>query len=513
MPDPYNYRENEYPSSGSDPARERYEGRGYSGFVPAPDSFSTGRFEPIPGAGRAGKISTDAVDQATGRLPNAGRSSAPGYGGDSIPANAPAAYPAGYDQQAPGAAYYGEGTEPAPQITPQKPEFEPDFGRAFEDYGDYNEPTVEPIAPQVKKRIGFKRFPVPKLLKLAIYLVLLYFLGVFLSNIGWKLADDALGLTRAEEEVEIVINEKDDLDDVTAKLKQAGTIKYEWLFKLYCKIRGNQNFYDPGVYTIKKSYDYNALVNNLMEGAATRETIKLMIAEGSTVDEIIQLLDENNVCSREKLEEAAADYPYSYDFLREAPAGTPSRLEGFLFPDTYEFYLMDDPENALGRFLRNFNNRVDEDYLSEIEQLEMVGGRKLTINDVVTMASIVEAEAATDDDRRKIASVMYNRLNNWEEPYLGMDSTVYYAAKLQGTTFPKDPETLESLYNTYYVTGLPLGPICNPGLNSIRAVLNPADTNYYYFATGKDGVNYFFETAEEHREFIESDMYEDIIPD
>ena len=123
------------------------------------------------------------------------------------------------------------------------------------------------------------------------------------------------------------------------------------------------------------------------------------------------------------------------------------------------------------------------------------------------MASIVEAEAANDEERPKVASVMFNRLNNWENPLLGMDSTVVYGARLLGTTFSTE---LDSPYNTYLHKGIPVGPICNPGLNSIRAVLHPEDTDYYYFATGVDGVNHFFKDADSFGAFINSDEYEPI---
>ena len=164
---------------------------------------------------------------------------------------------------------------------------------------------------------------------------------------------------------------------------------------------------------------------------------------------------------------------------------------------------MDDPENVIGRFLRNFGTRLDEDVMYDIEH------SGYTEQQIIIMASIVEAEAANDNERGKIASVIYNRLNNWETPYLGMDSTVYYGALLQGATFTVE---LDSPYNTYNHPGLPVGPICNPGMNSIRAVLYPEETDYFYFATGVDGVNHFFTNEEDFTAFINSDQYEDIIP-
>ena len=396
------------------------------------------------------------------------------------------------------AAQEGEGSNP------EGAGFQPDFGHTFDDYGDYDQTASEPTVTRYKKRWHIKKLHIPTILIVVIYVAVAIWLGLLAAKVGWKFADDVLALTRPDENVEIVINENYDLDEVAASLKEAGSIEYEWLFKLYCKVTGSEHYFDPGVYTINKTFDYHAIVNGLMAGASTRETITLMIVEGADSFDIFDLLEKNGVCTREKLEQAAAEYPYEYDFLRTVSTGTPNRLEGYLFPDTYQFYLMDEPENVLGRLLRNFNAKLDED------DMEVVKKSEYNLREIIIMASIVEAEAGRDDERAKIASVMYNRLHNWENPLLGMDSTVYYGAKLMGVGFSTD---LNSPYNTYKRPGLPIGPICNPGLNSIRAVLYPEETDYYYFATGVDGRNHFFETEEAFLNFLNSDEYQDIIPE
>ena len=382
--------------------------------------------------------------------------------------------------------------------------FTPDFGSAFDDYGDYREPAAEAPARKTKRPRHLKRFRFPRLVWIALFVAIAVGLGNLAAQLGWKWADDVLALTRSDENVEVIINATDDLDDIAATLKEVGAIEYEWLFKLYCKFSGSEHYFDPGVYTINLTYDYHALVNNLMASAGSRETITLMIVEGADSFDIFDLLEKNGVCSREKLEEAAAEYDFNYSFLKTIPYGSSNRLEGFLFPDTYEFYLMDEPQNVLDRLLSNF-----EDVLNE-EDLAAIRSSGYSMRQILTMASIVEGEAANDKERPTIASVMYNRLNNWEVPYLGMDSTITYGAKLMGTTFSTE---LDSPYNTRLYSGLPAGPICNPGLSSIRAVLYPDETEYYYFATGIDGVNHFFENAEDFNEFVNSDDFEPILPD
>ena len=376
--------------------------------------------------------------------------------------------------------------------------FTPDFGSTFDDYGVYEETPAESHVQSTGRR-RLKRIRFPRLIKIALFVAICVGLGMLAAKWGWMWADDVLALTRPDREVEVVINDTDDLDDITETLQEAGAVKYGWLFKLYCKFSGSENYFDPGIYTVNLTYDYHALVNNLMAGVGTRETVTLMIMEGSDCFEIFDLLEKNNVCSRERLEECAANYEFDYDFLKGLPYGQANRLEGYLFPDTYEFYLKDEPENVLARLLRNFNARLDEDYLELIDQ------SGYSMREVISMASIIEGEAANDEERPKVASVMYNRLNNWERPVLGMDSTVYYGAKLLGTTFSTE---LDSPYNTYLYPGIPVGPICNPGMSSIRAVLYPDDTNFYYFATGVDGLNHFFHEQEAFIDFLNSDQYE-----
>ncbi len=381
--------------------------------------------------------------------------------------------------------------------------FTPDFGTTFDDYGEYREPGTEPPERAPARKRHIKRIRFPHLFWLAAGLATAVVLGVLASNIGWKLADDVLALTRPDQEVEVVINESDDLEDIAATLKQAGAIEYEWLFKLYCKFSGSEHYFDPGVYTINLTCDYHALVNNLMASASSRGTVTVMIREGANCFDVFELLEQSGVCSKEKLEETAANYHFDFVFLKDIPYGETNRLEGYLFPDTYIFYLKDEPERVIAKLLQTFESRLDE------EDLELIEESPYTLRQILTLASIVEGEAANDEERDKIASVMFNRLNNWEIPLLGMDSTVFYGAKLLGTTFSTE---LDSPYNTYLHRGIPVGPICNPGMNSIRAVLHPADTKYYYFATGVDGLNHFFTNGDDFAAFLSSDEYEPIVP-
>lgn len=376
-------------------------------------------------------------------------------------------------------------------------DFDLDFGDAFDDYGEF-EVEQQTIVQQKKPQRHLKRMRFPGIIFVILWFVLVVGASIWLANFIWDCADDVAALTRPDQNVEIKIDDEDDLDAIAAKLKAAGAIEKEWLFKFYCRFSKSENYFDPGVYNINLTYDYHALVNNLMEGSSARETTSVMIMEGLDSFEIFDLLEENGVCNRRDLEEAAANYGFEYSFLEELPYGEPNRLEGYLFPDTYEFYLNDEPERVIEKFLDNFEKKMDEDVM------ELINSSAYSMHEILAMASIVEGEAANDSERAAVASVMYNRIRNWENPLLGMDSTVFYAAKLLNERFDT---SLDSPYNTYVYPGLPVGPICNPGLNSILAALQPSQTDYYYFATAKDGLNRFFNQESDFLSFVNSEEY------
>ena len=205
------------------------------------------------------------------------------------------------------------------------------------------------------------------------------------------------------------------------------------------------------------------------------------------------------VCSVEQLEQAASSGDFSeYWFASDLPKDGANRLEGYLYPDTYEFYTQADAQVVLRKILENFDAKIDETLRAQVEQ----SGHSL--HEIITVASLIEEEAASEGERADIASVIYNRLASKELPYLQLDSTVYYAAELMGESFDTN---LDNPYNTYRYEGLPPGPIDNPGMNSIRAALAPNKTDYYYFAYGTDGVSHFYRDFDSFSAFLNSDEY------
>lgn len=329
-----------------------------------------------------------------------------------------------------------------------------------------------------------------------------YFLFVFavsavLAGLLWLAVNDICSFNKPEVDTVITVTENDKVGDVTDKLKEAGLINYKGLFRTFCTAFHASKKIGPGVYNLNSGMDYRALVNGMIPRETNMaETVRITIHEGATVEEIIQKLADSGVNTVEALTDAACNADFGYSFVDNRKKGSLQGLEGYLFPDTYDFYKPEDAASALKRLVDNFYSKVST-YLDSIDE------SSFNLNDVVIMASIIEAEAGSNSERANVSSVIHNRLKSGMT--LGMESTLRYAAKIMGKeTFGTD---LNSPYNTYVNAGLPAGAICNPGLSSIEAAVDPAETDYYYFALGKDEKSHFFESYASFNAFVNSSEY------
>lgn len=231
----------------------------------------------------------------------------------------------------------------------------------------------------------------------------------------------------------------------------------------------------------------------------------LTFPEGYTMRQIFEKLEENGVCSAEKLYEAAASFNYSFSFLEESESGDAIRLEGYLFPDTYDFYLGEQASSVINKFLSALHYRITADMLKQCENLG------LSFKEAMTIASMIEKEAANDEERATIASVIYNRLKAGMP--LGIDATILYEYPdyTGGLNIPEEIRQSASPYNTGINTGLPPTPICNPGIASIKAALQPESTGYYYYALNTEtGTHRFFTNYEEHAAFVATQNYDEV---
>lgn len=352
------------------------------------------------------------------------------------------------------------------------------------------QPTPTDDAPTGKARKKQRRSLPANIAEGVIYVGGILLISFILATIGWRWAGDVLALNKEPVTASVTITEGESLGDVTAELKEKGLVKYGYLFQLFASFTHKAEKITAGSYELSTVMDYSALLNNISSTSAYRETVTVTIPEGYTVEEIFKLMENKGVCSYDDLMKAAQEETFDFAFLKEVKTTKEKRLEGYLFPDTYEFYKGADAKNVINTMLKNFDERFDSKMEAE---MQLLGYSK---NDIIIMASIIEKE--TDGgDQRNIASVLQNRLKNtWATPkgYLQVDSTIQYLLKERKKKLTDKDLEIDSPYNTYKNPGLPIGPICNPGLTAIEAALEPNKTNYYYFMLGKDGTTHFFDT-------------------
>ncbi len=352
------------------------------------------------------------------------------------------------------------------------------------------QPTPTDTVPTGKTRKKQRRSLPTNIAEGVIYVGGILLISFILATIGWRWAGDVLALNKEPLTASVTITEGESLGDVTAELKEKGLVKYGYLFQLFASFTHKAEKITAGSYELSTVMDYSALLNNISSTSAYRETVTVTIPEGYTVEEIFKLMENKGVCSYNDLLKVAQEETFDFDFLKDVKTTKEKRLEGYLFPDTYEFYKGADAKNVINTMLKNFDERFDSKMEAE---MQLLGYSK---NDIIIMASIIEKE--TDGgDQRNIASVIQNRLKNtWATPkgYLQVDSTIQYLLKERKKKLTDKDLEIDSPYNTYKNPGLPIGPICNPGLTAIEAALEPNKTNYYYFMLGKDGTTHFFDT-------------------
>jgi len=297
--------------------------------------------------------------------------------------------------------------------------------------------------------------------------------------------------------IQFVVSQGETAANIAARLESERLIRSAWTFRLMAKLRGVDERLESGVYSLRRNMTTSQVLDQLLEGRYAG--LQVTFPEGWRAAEMAALLEAKNVLAGGEFLQLALRGDFDYDFLKDRPPG--STLEGYLFPDTYRTPPGLTARELVDGMLRNFGRRFTP------EMRRQAAARGLTLHEAVTLASIVEREAVVAAERPLIAGVFLNRLEAGMP--LQADPTVQYAkAEKQANSplatdyWPKDLTnadlSIDSPYNTYRQTGLPPGPICNPGLASIKAVLEPAATDYLYFVAKEDGSHVFARTLEEH---------------
>lgn len=278
-------------------------------------------------------------------------------------------------------------------------------------------------------------------------------------------------------------------------LKEKGIIKNTYIFRLLSMINGYDSLYRSGTHILSDKLSYEDVMRVLSSNPIT---VKVTIPEGYNVKQIAEVLEKKGLADEDKFFDALSSGQFDYKFLKDLPKRD-NRLEGYLFPDTYEFDLKAGEKEIIDRMLANFNAKFKPEYYEKAKSMGM------TVDQIVILASIIEREARRPEETDKIAGVFYNRLKSKDQTLRRLQScaTIQYIFYMrEGTVKEKITEAdtkVESPYNTYIIEGLPPGPICCPGENSIKSALFPEEHDYLYFVARGDGTHEFSRTYAEHQ--------------
>lgn len=317
-----------------------------------------------------------------------------------------------------------------------------------------------------------------------------------------------IGFGRGEN-VQINIEKGSSTSQIANQLKDSGAVKIPFLFRIYSKIKGYDGQFKYGVYTFNSNIGYEEIAEKLINEGAKAETLRVTIPEGTGINDYIKnvngekitvpgiatILEKAGVCTKTDFLNALNEVQFDTKLLKNANVENAYyALEGYLFPETYEFFVKDSKESAksvIEKMIKETEKRITEDMYKRADELGY------SINEILTMASIIQMESGKyNTEMNNVAAVFYNRLNATQTGgTLGSSPTLYY-----GDSFEQD----DGRYNTQAdnkfsaIKGLPPGPLCSPGIDAINAALNPTENfPYFYFVTDKNGKFYYHKTISE----------------
>lgn len=333
-----------------------------------------------------------------------------------------------------------------------------------------------------------------------VFFAVLIIMTTGLSAFALSCLNDILAFDRSDESVSVTIPLDADTDQIIDILSDAGLVKQKHFCKFYCnfinKVLHKKTDYKSGVYDVSKDLGVEGYLTRFRDVQTGKDTVMVSIPEGWTVYQIADRLDKFGVCEKKKFISSVSGTQFEYDFLKNisTEGGRTFKLEGYLYPNTYEFYVDSDANSVMRKFLDEFETEWTDEFQKQANELGY------TEDEIIIIASIIQREAANETQMADISSVIHNRLRrsaSW--PTLNCDSTTTYITKyIKPEVSGPQAVLYNSKYDTYSIQGLPPGPICNPGEDAIKAALYPNDTNYYFFRHDKNGKIYLASTQAEH---------------
>ncbi len=342
------------------------------------------------------------------------------------------------------------------------------------------------------------------IVKAIVYIIFIIIISVFLALGIILVGNDVFAFVKSDEVVEVEIPEYATLDQVADILYENDIIKYPDIFKLFAVYKKDDGEFLAGTYSVNGMMNYETLLGEFKE-KIVYSTVDVTIPEGYTTDEIIDLfVEQYGIGTREGFVDVIENYEFDYWFIDELEENGRTenriyRLDGYLFPDTYQFYTSSSEVTVINKLLKRFSQIFTKEYRDQCAQFGY------SVDEMITLASMIEREAASPSEFFLVSSVFHNRLNNkWNFPKLESDATVLYVLRHEAgekVSLTADDLKYDTPYNTYLYEGLPPGPIANPSASAMLAALSPQTTNYYYFVANK-GTTYFSETKAQHDAYI-----------
>ncbi len=358
---------------------------------------------------------------------------------------------------------------------------------------------------KAKKRYNF----IKGVLITCVCVIFITILTVGASTVALNTINDILVIDKENTRtVRVEIPEGSEYEDVFNILEENGLIKQSFFADFFLRFRHYDTVsYEPAVYYLQSDMGIETMIESIMvQKTVSNDTVRLTFPEGFTIAEIFEKIEKYEVCTAEKLYANLEIVAEEYDFIEKIGdvSGRYLKAEGYLFPDTYDFYIDESASSVLRKLFNNFESKWTSEYSARAKELGM------SMDEILNIASMIQAEAKNASQMKDISSILHNRLaDSSTYPTLDMNSTKDYITSTNehGVFTDFYYELYISTYNTYSVKGLAPGPVCNPGIKAIEAALYPNDTDYYFFCHSSTGEIYLAKTASEHQANVQNVLY------
>ena len=369
-----------------------------------------------------------------------------------------------------------------------------EINEIFEEFSEDEEIEEKPkkVRKKKKKRKALKAF------------ILAFFIVAISDGLAYsiiKIGSDITGINKPDETIYVEIPQGASTEEIASILKEKEIIEFDWAFRLISKITHADGNYQFGSFELNPSHTFEGIIQELTSETNAVNIVDVTIPEGKTLRQIAAILEANGVCGADEFIKASENaFTTKYSFMPKLHESDKIyyQSEGFLFPDTYTFYLDETPENVLAKLYSNFDKKITDEMYARMNELG------ISLNQLISLASLIQGESATDEQMTTISSVFWNRINNVNTyTFLQSDVSSRYIENDLKIAIDKsrhaDYQDVFDAYDTYKCVGFPSGPVCNPGLKAIQAALYPDGTNYMYFCHNtQTGEVFYAVTLNEH---------------